>query len=70
MVGPQTLTKIGAQLEVQVIIFVGGTMRSVIVRSFESNLKALEVKQKQWNSIRTLHARALLEAHDEVLRAY
>ena len=45
-------------------------MGSVDVERFESNLKALDVKQKQWRHIRKLHARALLEAHDTVLRAY
>jgi hypothetical protein len=52
------------------IIFTGGTMGSVGVERFESKLKALDVKKKEWGHIRKIHARALLEAHDEVLRAY
>jgi hypothetical protein len=55
---------------VKVIIFTGGTMGSVDVEKCVSSLKAFDVKQKQWSHIRKLHARALLEAHDEVLRAY
>ena len=55
---------------VKVIICTGGTMGSVDVEKFVSSLKAFDVKQKQWSHIRKLHARALLEAHDEVLRAY
>ena len=45
-------------------------MGSVDVEKFVSSLKAFDVKQKQWSHIRKLHARALLEAHDAVLRAY
>ena len=68
----QTLTKVGARSgwKVQVIIFTGGTMGSVEVEGVENNLKTLDVKKKAWGLIRKQHARALLEAHDEVLRAY
>ena len=45
-------------------------MGSVEVEGFEGNLKILDVKKKAWSSIRKQHARELLEAHDEVLRAY
>ena len=67
----QTLAKVRARSDwkVQVIIFMGGTMGSVEVERFESNLKALDVKKKEWGHIRKLHARALVEAHDEVLRS-
>ena len=54
----------------QVVVFKGGTMGSVEIEGFENNLKALDVKKKEWAHIRKLHARALLEAHDEVLQAY
>ena len=66
----QTLTKVGARSgwKVQVIIFTGGTMGSVEVEGVENNLKTLDVKKKAWGLIRKQHARALLEAHDEVLR--
>ena len=68
----QTLAKVGARSDwkVQVIIFTGGTLGSVEIERFENNLKALDVKKKEWAHIRKLHARALLEAHDEVLQAY
>ena len=56
--------------EVQTVIFTGGTMGSVKIDKFEHNLTALEVKKKEWATIRKMHARALLEAHDTVLRAY
>ena len=46
-------------------------MGSVEIERFdENNLKALDVKKKEWGHIRKSHARALLEAHDEVLRTY
>ena len=45
-------------------------MGSVKIDRFDHNLKALDVKKKEWTNIRKLHARALLEAHDTVLRAY
>ena len=68
----QTLTKVGGSSDwkVQVIVFTGGTMGSVEIERFENNLKALDVKKKEWTHIRKLHARVLLEAHDAVLRAY
>ena len=68
----QTLTKVGTKSnwKVQMIVFTRGTMGSVKTESFEHNLKALDVKKKEWTHIRKLHARALLEAHDAVLRAY
>ena len=56
--------------EVQTVIFTGGTMGSVKIDRFEQNLTTLEVKKKAWATIRKMHARALLEAHDTVLRAY
>ena len=43
-------------------------MGSVEIERFEHNLKALDVKKKEWTH--KLHARVLLEAHDAVLRAY
>ena len=52
------------------IVFTGGTMGSVKIERFDHNLKALDVKKKEWSHIRKLHARALLEAHDAILRAY
>jgi hypothetical protein len=68
----QTLAKVGARSGkmVQLIVFTGGTMVSVDVERFESNLKAVNVKKKEWGQIRKMHARALLAAHDEELRAY
>ena len=68
----QTLTKVGTRSDwkVQMIVFTGGTMGSVKIERFEHNLKALDVKKKAWTHMRKLHARALLEAHDAVLRAY
>ena len=68
----KTLANIGdpSGWTVRMIIFTGGTMGSVGVERFESKLKALDVKKKEWGHIRKIHARALLEAHDEVLRAY
>jgi hypothetical protein len=45
-------------------------MGSVEIERFENNLKALDVKKKEWVHFRKSHARALLEAHNEVLRAY
>ena len=45
-------------------------MGSVKIDKFEHNLTTLEVKKKAWAMIRKMHARALLEAHDTVLRAY
>ena len=45
-------------------------MGSVKIDRFEQNLTTLEVKKKAWAMIRKMHARALLEAHDTVLRAY
>lgn len=56
--------------EVQTVIFTGGTMGSVKIDRFEQNLTTLEVKKKAWATIRKMHARALLEAHDTVLQAY
>ena len=44
-------------------------MGSVKIDKFEHNLTTLEVKKKAWAMIRKMHARALLEAHDTVLRA-
>ena len=52
------------------VIFTGGTMGSVKIDRFEQNLTTLEVKKKAWATIRKMHARALLEAQDTVLRAY
>ena len=52
------------------VIFTGGTMGSVKIDRFEQNLTRLEVKKKAWTKIRKMHARALLEAQDTVLRAY
>jgi hypothetical protein len=49
-----------------VIVLTGGTMESVDVERFESNLNALEVEKQHWSHIQKEHARALLEAHDEV----
>ena len=68
----QTLIRVGTGLNwtVQMIVFTGGTMGSVKIDRFDHNLKALDVKKKEWTNIRKLHARALLEAHDTVLRAY
>ena len=64
----KTLTRVGTQFNwrVQVIVLTGGTMESVDVERFESNLNALEVEKQHWSHIRKEHARALLEAHDEV----
>ena len=56
--------------KVQMVIFTGGTMGSVKIDTFEHNLTMLEVKKKAWATIRKMHARTLLEAHDTVLRAY
>ena len=68
----KTLSKIGERTNwtVQVIIFTGGTLGSVDVKSFENSLKTLEVKKERWNQIRKMLARELLEAHDNVLQAY
>jgi hypothetical protein len=68
----KTLTRAVAEKgwEVQTVIFTGGTMGSVKIDKFEHNLTALEVKKKEWATIRKMHARTLLEAHDTVLRAY
>ena len=45
-------------------------MGSVKIDRFEQNLTTLEVKKKAWATIPKMHARALLEAQDTVLRAY
>ena len=68
----KTLTRAVAEKgwEVQTVIFTGGTIGSVKIDKFEHNLTALEVKKKELATIRKMHARALLEAHDTVLRAY
>jgi hypothetical protein len=68
----ETLSRAVAQKgwEVQTVIFTGGTMGSVKIDRFEQNLTTLEVKKKAWATILMMHARALLEAHDTVLRAY
>ena len=67
-----TLSRAAAQKgwTVQTVIFTGGTMGSVKIDRFEQNLTTLEVKKKAWAMIRKMHARALLEAQDTVLRAY
>ena len=67
-----TLSKVTAPMgwSVQTVIFTGGTMGSVKIDRFEQNLTRLEVKKKAWATIRKMHARALLEAQDTVLRAY
>ena len=67
-----TLSKAAAPMDwaVQTVIFTGGTMGSVKIDRFEQNLTRLEVKKKAWTKIRKMHARALLEAQDTVLRAY
>jgi hypothetical protein len=68
----ETLTEVGTKSDwkVQMIVSTDGTMGFVEIEKFENNLKALDVEKKEWTHIRKLHARALLEAHDEVLRAY
>ena len=68
----ETLSTAVAQMrwKVQTVIFTGGTMGSVKIDRFEQNLATLEVKKKAWTMIRRMHARALLEAQDTVLRAY
>jgi hypothetical protein len=67
----ETLSTAVAQMrwKVQTVIFTGGTMGSVKIDRFEQNLATLEVKKKVWTTIRRMHARALLEAQDTVLRA-
>ena len=67
-----TLSKAAAPMgwTVQTVIFTGGTMGSVKIDRFEQKLTTLEVKKKAWAMIRKMHARALLEAQDTVLRAY
>ena len=40
------------------------------VEAFEETLKVMEVRKKEWPTIRKRHVRRLLEAQDAVLLAY
>ena len=52
MAGPNANqgNKVGTKSDwkVQMIVFTGGTMGSVKIERFEHNLKALDVKKKEW----------------------
>ena len=56
--------------KVQQIVFVGGTLGSVHVESFNKNMKSLGVLESQWDPICKKLVRHLLEEQDKVLRSY
>ncbi len=56
--------------KVQQLVFVGGTIGSVQVESFNKNMKALGVLESKWDLIWQKLVRSLLEEQDKVLRAY
>ena len=56
--------------KVEQLVLVGGTCGSVNVKTFNQNLKLLEVPESKWSRLRQRMARRLLEEQDAVLRAY
>jgi hypothetical protein len=56
--------------KVQQIVFVGGTFGSILVESFNRNMKALGVLESKWDPIRKKLVRRLLEERDKVLGSY
>ena len=55
---------------VKLIIFVGGTCGSVLVQTFNNNLKKLGVVESKRNAIRKEFVHELLNAQDTVLCSY
>jgi hypothetical protein len=55
---------------VKLIIFVGGTCGSVLVQTFNNNLKELGVVESKRNAIRKEFVHELLNAQDTVLCSY
>ena len=56
--------------KVQQLLFVGGTWGSILVESFNRNMKTLGVLESKWDPIRKKLGRRLLEEQDKVLRSY
>ena len=56
--------------KVQQLLFVGGTWGSILVESFNRNMKTLGVLESKWDPIRKKLVRRLLEEQNKVLRSY
>jgi hypothetical protein len=52
------------------LIFVGGTSGSLNVKTFNDNLKEIQVIESKWNAIRNGLAFEVLNAQDAVLCSY
>jgi len=56
--------------KVQQLLFVGGTWGSILVESFNRNMKTLGVLESKWDPICKKLVRHLLEEQDKVIQSY